>query len=126
MLKEKLENLFDEMSTSELLSVHCEYCDSVNAFDDYIYSMDEFDEIMSGYDAFHIACRVFYGDFNPGTAEYFKFNGYGNLVSMYEYEVKNNIYIDDIIDYIIENDDSLYNDDVQNILDELSVEDEDE
>lgn len=116
MLKEKLNALFENMSTSELLSVHFEYCNAVNACDDYIYSMDDFDEIMGNMKPWEIACCCYYGDFNPGAADYFKFNGYGNIVSMCEYEIKRHIYIDDIIDYIIRNNDALYNDDIQDIL----------
>lgn len=122
MLKEKLTALFEDMNTSDLLNIHYEYCNAVNAYDDYIYSMDQFDELFADTKPWEIARCCYYGDFNPGTAEYFKFNGYGNLVGMYEYEINGYIYIDDIIDYIIKNNDSLYNDDIQNLIDEYESE----
>lgn len=117
-MKEKILELLEDMHESDLLSVHREYLDAVNGYDDYIYSMDEFDDILTGQTPERIACRVFYGDFNPNS-DYFKFNAYGNLQSIYCCELLEYIYIDDIADYIIKNNDSLYNDEIQDILDEL-------
>lgn len=123
-MKERLQDLFNTMTTDEMIYIHNNYCDAVNAYDDRIYLMDEFDEIMDGVKPWEIAWSVFFGSFNP-TYDYFKFNGYGNLESVYEYELKDYIDIDEIIDYIINNDDALYNDDVQEILDEFEeLEDE--
>lgn len=119
-MKEKLKELFEEMSLSDLLSVHREYCQATNCFDDEIFDMDMFDEIMHGQDPWWIACRIFYGDFNPND-DYFTFNAYGNLKSINEYNIKDYIYIDDIIDHIIDNNDALYNDDIQAILDEFEA-----
>lgn len=56
--------------------------------DDRYYSMDEFNEILSGTTPFEIAMLIFYGDnedhggngFNP-NADFFRFDGCGNLVS---------------------------------------------
>ena len=106
--KELIIAAMEDMSDSELLCIHREYLDAVNGYDDYIYSMDEFDEILHGQTPEWIANRVFYGDFNPNY-EYFKFNGYGNLQSICSYELKDYIYIDDIAAYIVDNDDALYN-----------------
>lgn len=121
-MKEKLETIFDEMSTDELLSVHREYCNETNSFDDEIFSMDELDEVCSGHDAYWIACRVAFGEFNA-FHDYFTFNGYGNIKTLSEYEIKDYIDIDEIIDYIIDNEDALYNDDIQAVLDECADED---
>jgi len=65
--------------------------DSWNGYlgDDRYYSMEDFNEICSGWDADYTVARAFYGyregtdgrePFNPND-EYFRFNGYGNLVS---------------------------------------------
>ena len=96
-----------------------EYCNETNNFDDHIYDLDAFDEVCHGQDWHWIACRVFYGDFNPND-NYIMFDGYGNFKSMYT--VQDEIYIEDIIDYIIDNNDALYNDDIQAILDEFEGE----
>lgn len=114
----QLTECLENMDTDDLMYLHNEYCSATNGFDDTIYNMSEFDEVMSGQSPEWIACRVYYGDFNPGSAEYFKFNGYGNLIGMYESDLADNIYISDIVGYIVDNMDNLYNDEVQEILDE--------
>ena len=119
-LKEKLQELFKEMSISDLVNVHREYCDATNCFDDEIYSMDDFDEVIGEQEPWWIACRIFYGDFNPND-DYFTFNGYGNLKSLNSYNASEYIYINDIIDHIIENHDALYNDEIEAILDEYEA-----
>lgn len=119
-MKERLKELFENESNIDLIMVHNEYCDAVNDYDGRIYSMDEFDDIMSGCKPWEVTRSAFFGDFNP-THDYFKFNGYGNLQSIYEYELDRYIDIDAIIDYIIENNDALYYSAVQEILDECAA-----
>lgn len=113
-VREALENMTD----SDLLFVHREYCDQVNAYDDTIYSMDEFNEIMSGQDADWIANRIYYGDYNP-TADYFRFNGYGNIESVFSFQLSEYIDTDTIAEWITEHENALYNDEIQEILDEF-------
>lgn len=113
-VRETLENMTD----SDLLSVHREYCEQVNAYDDTIYSMDEFNEIMSGQDADWIANRIYYGDYNP-TADYFRFNGYGNIESVFSFQLSEYIDTDTIAEWITEHENALYNDEIQEILDEF-------
>lgn len=50
-----------------------------------------------------------YGDYNY-MDEYVRFNGYGNLESLNEYDYRQELidYIDDIVDELINNRDSLY------------------
>lgn len=112
----KIIEVLDEMPIDELLQVYGEYCDGINNYDDYIYSMWEFSDIMYGQTADWIANRIFYGDFNPND-EYFKFDGYGNLKSISSYSVRDYIYIDEIAQYIIDTNNALDNEDIQNILD---------
>ena len=71
-----------------------ESLDSHNGYlgDDRYYSMEELDELYRGETATEILMRAFYGydedtsteeshtEFNPNR-DYFRFNGYGNLVS---------------------------------------------
>ena len=121
MLKTKIIECINEMDTDELIQLHNEYCDAVNDLDSYIYSMDDFEILCSGQSAEWIACRIFYGSFNPNN-EYVMFNGYGNFISACDYSIKEHIYIDDIAGYIIRSNDSLYNDDIQEILDDEEVE----
>ena len=119
-LKEKILECIGNMDTSDLIQLHNNYCDAVNGFDNYIYSMEDLDMLCDCKDAHWIACRIFYGDFNPND-DYITFNGYGNFVSLDDYNVGFHIFADDIADYVVEKEDSLYNDEIQDILDEMEV-----
>lgn len=110
---EKIKSALDEKSAAELVNIHDEYCYSNNYMDDYVYSMDEFDEIMSSQSPLEIARCAYYGDFCPAH-DYFWVNGYGNLCSAdFQPDV---ISTEDIAEYIDANDDALNNDDIAEIL----------
>ena len=135
---DKIMDVLKNMDDCELVSVWNEYCDKVNCFDDRIYSMDELDEIMNGQDAQYILNRAFFGhdqwseesSFNPNR-DWFTFNGYGNFISMdaIGYNKYSGKFMCDYLDedaltnYIVDNEDSLYNDDIQDVLDEDEDED---
>lgn len=107
----------EEMDNDALISLHREYSDAVSAYDDVIYSMWDFDEIMNGQTPEWIANRVYFGDYNP-NAEYFTFDGYGNIQSIFNYNLRDYIDVDEIAHYIDNNDNALYNDEIQEIIDE--------
>lgn len=105
----------------------------INAWDGSLdnlqcYTMDEFDELMTGYTPMEIAQLVSYGDFNP-CDEYYGFDGYGNLKSYSDYELDKEIDMckDDIVDCLMSFDGSLYDDTLQSIVnaDEDALFDED-
>lgn len=119
---EAIENVLQEMSTQDIVAIHNSYCDSSNNMDDWIYNMEEFDEIMSGVSPWEIARSCYFGeDFNP-CCDYFRFNGYANLES-FDFAPGGNsgIYTYDIAKYIDRNEESLGNDDIQNVLDEFNA-----
>lgn len=113
-IKEYLENLDD----SDLLSIYNEYVSET--YDDDVYTMDEFDEICDSMTASDIACRCFYGKFNPND-EYFIFNGYANLESS-DY-LEDFIDFDDLADYCIRNDEDFDDQEIRDILDADDTED---
>lgn len=114
--------IIDAMDDSEKISLHNEYCSETNNMDDYIYSMDEFDEIMDGMKPWEIARAAYYsGKFCPAH-DYFWFNGYGNLES--DDFCPSIIYPSDIADYIVRNDDDMGNDEIREVLDEMNDESE--
>ena len=115
---EKIIDLIQEMSKPDAIALHNEYCNNVSKFDDEIFDIDELEEICQGQDAYWLACRIFYGDFNP-TADYFKFNGYGNLQSIFTYCVFDYIDENEIATYILENDEDFSNNDIRYILDDI-------
>lgn len=123
--REKLIDLLQNMNDSDMVGIHNEYCGMVNRCDDNIYDIDLFDEIMQGLDPYTIACRVAYGDFNGGY-EYFRFNGYGNIESICKYDVERFIDINEIVDYILENDEDMGYNDILYILDDVEEDSDDE
>ena len=69
-----------------------------------------------------------YGEYSY-TDEYVRFNGYGNLESMSEYDYKEEMKdsIDDIVDELIDKRSHLYlSDELEELLDELLDEEEDD
>lgn len=129
---EKILEVFKSMDDSEIIRIWNEYCSECNMFDDEIMDADQLEELINCSDegGLYWVNRFFYGsdDYNQdGSAnpnrDYFTFNGYGNLISFdYIYnEYKNefnHIDIDDLINYIMENENSFDNDDIQEILEE--------
>lgn len=136
-LEKQVLEVLKNMDDSELSSVWNEYCDRCNMYDDRIESMDMLPEYFNDDDIFNILNRAFFGSdqfnnessFNPNR-DYFTFNGYGNLVSLEcigwnEYAndfMYSGLDIDALVDYIIDNNDSLYCDDIQVLLDDIENE----
>lgn len=117
-MKNALQELLENMSDDELIMIWNEYQNNVHG-ENQIYNMDDFDELLNGMSPWEIARASYYsGKFCPAH-NYFWFNGYGNLESS-DFP-RDEIYIDDIIHYIITTQDSLYNDDIHEILDNNEV-----
>ena len=93
---------FENLSDDEKINLWNEYC-SENNMDDYIhYFDDEFFQIFVSEDpqeAFRLGC---FSNIN-WSDEYIKFNGYGNLESLSEYQAVNEIDESILIDWLIEN-----------------------
>ena len=95
--------------------------DVLNCMDDSIYNMDDFNELMNGFEPIYISMRIFYGDFSPNH-DFFKFNGYGNLES--SNYLSDFIDLEELADEIMDNDnlaDALVN---AGLLEEWRNEDE--
>ena len=113
----KRENLIDYINSlgiEEKIALHNTYCDAANCMDDCIYAMDDMEEILDGVDKWELVRMVQFGDFDC-TKDFWSFNGYGNLDSYNAWELP--IYAEDIADYILSEEDSLGNDEIQEILD---------
>lgn len=116
----KIKEAIEEMNPEELLMLHNNYCEACNYMDDYIYFMDDFDEIMSGMKPWEIARAAFYGErFNP-CDDYFYFNAYGNLESLRCAEDADDevIFTGDIAEHIARTGDDLGNDEIAEILED--------
>ena len=119
--EQKIVDCINGMSVEEKIELHNAYCDAANCMDDCIYTMDELEEILDGVDKWELVRMIRFGDFDC-MKDFWGFNGYGNLVSYNAWELP--IYAEDIADYILSKEDSLGNDEIQEILDEEDNENE--
>lgn len=53
-----------------------------HGYDNHIYYLDDFDEVLANQPPIYIALMIHKGSFTP-TCEYFTFDGYGNIESVY-------------------------------------------
>ena len=115
----KLEEFLEELENDELLIIHNNYCETVSS-DGYIMYMEELNDYMDGLEPLMILQLAFNGEFNPNH-DYFTFNGYGNLQSIHEWDLKDYIYLFDIVRHCTENDDDLGDEGIREILDEEDI-----
>lgn len=118
--KNEIIEILEDMSEGELLAIWNEY--AIDNGYEAVYDMDEFNDICESMTADDIACKCFYGDFNP-THAYFTFDGYENFES--SDSLSNLIDIDELANYIADNEEDFDNSDLQDYFCELE-EDEDE
>ena len=121
--REEVLEMLRDMDNWELIGIHNEYCGKVNYVDDRIYAMDELNEWYSDKDPLDILRDAYNGAFNPND-DWFRWNGYGNLESTDRPE--DWMDLDDIADYIVENDEDLGSKDIRDLLGEIELENEDE
>ena len=113
--RKKLIDYINGMGIEEKIALHNTYCDAANCMDDCIYAMDEMEEILDGVDKWELVRMIRFGNFDF-MKDFWGFNGYGNLVSYNAWELP--VYAEDIADYVLRKEDSLGNDEIQEILDE--------
>lgn len=122
-MKEKIREIIERMSNENLINLHNDYC-CANYYNNDIMDMCTINEILSGKKPTEILNMVFYGNFNPNDS-YFRFNGIGYLESC-DYPKYDWIDIDEIVDYIIDNNEDFDVDEIRDALDEDDEDDEDE
>lgn len=103
----EIKELLDDMTESELVYVHNEYCDDVCYYDDKIESYDNLDELCYGMRPTEIIEN--FGELSYGC--WFTCGVYITEVDPFD-----TIDIDEIANYCVENDTDLYNNDIRNIL----------
>ena len=122
---EKISEIIKNSDDDDLMDINNGYQSEVNG-DNYIYRMNDFDEIMGGEIApSELACRIFYGDFNPNH-NFFWYDGYGNLRSS-DY-VSDCPYVDedDIAEWCVEHDEDFDSWRIREVLDEFNESEEGE
>jgi len=94
------ENILN-MSYREIVTLHNEYCINRSYYDDEIFDNDPYiiNEMFS--DTFKALQNMFFGQYNPNH-DFFKFDGYGNLQSIPDYNILDYIDIKGIVLHIFE------------------------
>lgn len=120
---EAIKNYIDELSDSELVALNNEYCSATNDFDSQFTSMYEFDDIFWNYKPFDLV-RMLDRDFSADD-DYFYIDSYGEICSTDDPAEMIDTRV--IAEYIDENDDCLYDRDLEALLDDWdNDEDEDD
>ena len=91
MTFERFEEKFSELWFSERLAIYNNYCLEYCSGDDMIYEFDDefFDMYFSS--PMDAARATFFGKIESWNDEYIRFNAYGNLESLSEYEAENEL-----------------------------------
>lgn len=84
-------NYLEEAETSDLVYMWNEYCQE-NNYDDEYFSNDDyfFEEFFNGCEPMRIVQATYFGDYRY-MDDWVKFNGYGNLNSYSDWQVKKEI-----------------------------------
>ncbi len=123
-VKEKLEDFLEEMSDDDVIAMWNNYCDNNRYEDDRIWYVSDFDDLMQGKLPSEVVEELS-SNFSLND-EYMVFTIYGIASFSYVSDDVCPIYISDLADYILENDDELENDDVRDFLDEYAEEEEED
>lgn len=115
---EQIKSILNNLDLDTLVSC-CSYLDG----DDAIYSMDDFNELLSGREPWDIARTVYYGEFCP-TDSYFRFNVYGNLESTDNPMREGWIDTNTLAEYAIEYGEDFGDSDIRTLLDQWEEEEE--
>ena len=99
----------------DVIELHNCYCKAAGHEEQHIYEMKDFEEALDSVDKRELFRMILLGAFDS-TKDFWSFNGYGNIDSYNAWELP--IYAGDIAYYILSAEDSLGNDEIQEILDE--------
>lgn len=112
---EKIMDLLKEEGPETLMWLHNTYCDR-NHYDDYIYAMNDVEEMLEGCSLRRVLRKVAHKDFNMRDRFFQIEDIAGKFVSFDD--IGDQMYFDDIVQYIIDNDDDLGDVCIREILEE--------
>lgn len=116
LLKSKIKEVLENLKTEDEYCIAKEYCIEGNYMDSEPFRIDDIDEILGEMKPSEIIEK--YGELSTFHSSYFYYNGYANVTEWNE--LSDTVSIEELTEYIIDNEDSLYNDEIQSILDEYS------
>lgn len=91
MTKERIMKIIENADVYELAATYSEYvAEELNDPDSALYAAEEFDDLMAGFTPSDLADMVRYGDYSA-SADFFTFDGYGNIES---------VHASDVVDFI--------------------------
>ena len=98
MTYEAFEERFNDLTLEEKVTIYNQYCDEYGNSDKWLSTFDE--EFFEQYftDPMEAASATFFGNVKSWSDEYIRFNAYGNLESLSDFDVKKEIegYIEEI------------------------------
>lgn len=87
MTKEKALKIIEGADVYDLAAAYSEYvAEELSDPDSALFDIDSMNEILYGVELFRLADMIFYGDYSP-SAEFFTFDGYGNIESIHASDV---------------------------------------
>lgn len=118
---EKIEQIKDIINNYGLdtLIGCCSCLDGDNA----IYPMDDFDDVLDGFEPWEIARAAYYGEFCP-TNDYFRLNVYGNLESTNNPYNEGWVDLDELARYAVDNDEDFGTSEIRELLDQWEAKEE--
>ena len=91
MTDQKALKIIEGADVYELAAAYSEYmAEELNDPDSALYDVEKFDDLMTGFTPSALADMVRYGDWSS-SAEFFTFDGYGNIES---------VHVSDVVDFI--------------------------
>lgn len=114
---EKIMDLLKEEGPEKIMWLNNTYCEK-NYYDNYIYPMNSIEEILEGCSLRYVLQKVAHKDFN--IRDRFFQTTCTKFVSFDDINDGEQVYFDDIAQYIIDNDDDLGDVGIREILEEES------
>lgn len=112
---DEIEATLDIMNDDDLFSVHNEWCEAMGYYDDRIEYYESLDELCCGMKPTEIIEK--FGDLQNCSSDYIKFTIYGT-----EEADPSDVDTRAIAEYCVDNEDYFYNDDIENLLDDMADE----
>lgn len=107
-----------DLADYELRDAWNQYCEQVNNYDDMIYEMSELDDLLCGSSALEVLDAIDTEEFNTGD-NYIKETIYG--YKSFD-DLEDELFIDELATYIIENDEDFGLEEIRIALDEATDE----